>query len=576
MGTPHRDKGLGENAAKETDEHIRILLDTMPFACRLWDKDFRIFECNEATVKLFGLKNKQEYFERHFELSPELQPNGQRSYEKTVELLQKVLKEGRLVFEWMHRTVDGEPLPVEITLVRVAYQDDFVIAGYSRDLREQTALLNAIHDEQEKFITTAHWYEYILDSFPLPITVQDMNGNFSFINAAAEKTFRVRRKDVIGKPCKSLGLTICNTEDCAIACAKRGLTRTYFTYENASYQADVKMMRDLRGEAAGYIEVIQDITKLEHMTRQQEEERTRVITEASPVSYILLDENMAPMDCNSEALRFFKCPDKQRLLDHYWDHFTPASQPDGQNSLQKARAAGENIFTGERSVFEWQHLSSDGKALSAEITLTHLAYKQKKFIIAFIYDLSNIKKLEENIEQLKTEVDKIYYDQLTGIYNRRYFDENMNRIIRLLSRSGGVISVMMIDIDYFKYYNDTYGHNEGDKCLKNIAKILDNAITRADDFVARYGGEEFVVVLPNTDEQGARLLADKILNSVRKRNIPHSKSDAASCVTVSVGVATKNVQYPHDGASLVKSADEMLYESKNAGRDRYTCGTCDN
>ena len=570
MKNTHDDKFIGESAEKGADERIRILLDTMPFACRLWDKNFKVFECNEATVRLFGLKNKQEYFERYFELSPEFQPNGQRSYEKTLEVLKRVFEEGSIVFEWMHRTADGQPLPVEITLVRVAYQDDFVIAGYSRDLREPTALLNAIHNEKKKFIMTAHWYESILDSFPLPITVQDINENFSFINAAAEKTFKARRRDIIGKPCKSLGLNICDTEDCAIACAKRGLLRTYFTYENASYQADIKMMKGLDGEAAGYIEVIQDITTLEHMARRQEEERTRVVTEASPVSYMLFDENLVPVDCNGEALRFFNCPDKQRILDRYWDRFMPESQPDGQKSLKKARALSEKISPGERSIFEWTHLSSNGESLSTEITLTQLVYKKKKFLITFMYDLSNIRKLEKSIEQLKTDVDKIYYDPLTGIYNRRYFDENLKRATRFLSRSGGVISLMMIDIDYFKNYNDTYGHNEGDKCLKIVAETLKNSVTRADDFVARYGGEEFVVVLPNTDGEGARLIADKILNNIRNNNIPHIKSEAAGIVTVSVGISTKTMKHPYVGDDLVKSADEMLYKSKRDGRNRYT------
>jgi diguanylate cyclase (GGDEF)-like protein len=290
---------------------------------------------------------------------------------------------------------------------------------------------------------------------------------------------------------------------------------------------------------------------------------------------MLLDENMTPVDCNSEALRLFNCPDKQRILERYWNCFMPEIQPDGQKSFKKAKALAEKVFTGERSIFEWEHLSAEGEPLLTEVTLTRLVYKKKKFLIVYIYDLGSIKKLEKNIEQLKTEVDKIYYDPLTGIYNRRYFDENLDRVIRLLSRSGGVISLMMIDIDYFKDYNDAYGHGEGDNCLKIIAETLKNAVRRADGFVARYGGEEFVIVLPNADEQGARLIADRILNNVRNRNIPHIHSAAAGFVTVSVGASTRNVKYPHDGDNLVKVADEMLYKSKRNGRNRYTYGTCD-
>jgi diguanylate cyclase (GGDEF)-like protein len=178
--------------------------------------------------------------------------------------------------------------------------------------------------------------------------------------------------------------------------------------------------------------------------------------------------------------------------------------------------------------------------------------------------------LEKNIRHLETEVDKIYIDPLTGIYNRRYFDENMKQIISLLSRSDGRLSVMMVDIDHFKYYNDTYGHSEGDRCLKIIAETLRSTVTRADDFVARYGGEEFVVVLPNTDEAGARCVANKILEDIRGCGISHEKNSAASCVTVSIGIASCRVWHTDNADMYIRRADEMLYVSKNSGRNRST------
>jgi diguanylate cyclase (GGDEF)-like protein len=132
---------------------------------------------------------------------------------------------------------------------------------------------------------------------------------------------------------------------------------------------------------------------------------------------------------------------------------------------------------------------------------------------------------------------------------------------------------MMIDIDFFKNYNDTYGHNEGDKCLRAVAKALTDGITRSDDFVARYGGEEFVVVLPNTEEGGARLIANKLLENVRDCKIPHTHSVTADHVTVSIGVTTGNVGHTQVGEEYVKRADEMLYKSKNSGRNRYNFET---
>ena len=167
-------------------------------------------------------------------------------------------------------------------------------------------------------------------------------------------------------------------------------------------------------------------------------------------------------------------------------------------------------------------------------------------------------------------LDKVHYDALTGIFNRRFFDENLNRLMKSQSRSNGMLSLMMIDIDFFKRYNDKYGHSMGDNCLKAVANTLTQCLTRADDFVARYGGEEFVVVMPNTNETGARSIASKLLENVRELGIPHEKSKAANCVTISIGVTSGTVNYLQSGEDYIQKADEMLYESKRNGRNKYT------
>jgi len=161
-------------------------------------------------------------------------------------------------------------------------------------------------------------------------------------------------------------------------------------------------------------------------------------------------------------------------------------------------------------------------------------------------------------------------DQLTGIYNRRYLDGSLKKILKLHSRTGSSLSVLMIDIDYFKKYNDTYGHDAGDDCLRIVASILSECVIREDDFIARYGGEEFVVVLPNTDENGTNLVAEKMLEKVRECNILHGASDISSFVTISIGGTTGIINHLQNGSDYIKAADKALYESKRNGRNRYT------
>jgi len=165
---------------------------------------------------------------------------------------------------------------------------------------------------------------------------------------------------------------------------------------------------------------------------------------------------------------------------------------------------------------------------------------------------------------------KVHFDALTGIYNRRFMEDNLSRVVKSVARSGGCLSVMMMDIDFFKEYNDTYGHNEGDACLKTVAETITGCLSRADDFAVRYGGEEFAVILSNTDESGARVMANKILEAIRSRNIPHEKNKVAGCVTISIGLTTSDVEQGYSGEDYIKRADIALYQSKQNGRNRYT------
>jgi len=165
---------------------------------------------------------------------------------------------------------------------------------------------------------------------------------------------------------------------------------------------------------------------------------------------------------------------------------------------------------------------------------------------------------------------KANIDPLTGLYNRRFMDSSMERIMDLLSRSEAQLSVLMLDIDFFKRYNDTYGHEAGDKCLQAVAHALSETVTRVNDIVVRYGGEEFTVILPGTNSEGACLLAEELLSGVRNLNIPHEKNEAAQCVTISIGVATGKADYKQNLAMYLKRADEALYTSKESGRNKYT------
>jgi len=159
-------------------------------------------------------------------------------------------------------------------------------------------------------------------------------------------------------------------------------------------------------------------------------------------------------------------------------------------------------------------------------------------------------------------------DGLTGIANRRQFDRLLEKEWKRAIRHASSISLIMVDIDFFKLFNDTYGHQGGDDCLRQVASILEDSVYRETDMVARYGGEEFVILLPETGKQGALRVAETVRSQVEARRIPHEKSSVADFLTVSVGVATTVPERDSEPAALVEAADQALYEAKNQGRNQ--------
>jgi diguanylate cyclase (GGDEF)-like protein len=181
----------------------------------------------------------------------------------------------------------------------------------------------------------------------------------------------------------------------------------------------------------------------------------------------------------------------------------------------------------------------------------------------------HVENLERKVAERTDELRRMSMkDGLTGIANRRSFDERLGGEWRRALRAGKPLSLMMIDIDQFKPYNDHYGHVDGDRCIRTVAQTLERVINRSTDLVARYGGEEFGVILPDTDADAARWLAESCLRAIADLAIPHARSGASDVISISIGLCTMVVDPSQVAETLVTRADRALYEAKRSGRNR--------
>ena len=190
-------------------------------------------------------------------------------------------------------------------------------------------------------------------------------------------------------------------------------------------------------------------------------------------------------------------------------------------------------------------------------------------LVGFMFDISERKKTEEKLLALQQELETLSFkDGLTGIANRRRFDTSLEEAWAQASRDRTPLSLLMLDVDLFKQYNDLYGHLQGDTCLVTIAQALGQAAGRPRDVVARFGGEEFVILLPETDAQGAREVAERCQSLLDKQALDHKLSPHGQRVTLSIGVGTVVPATAQLSNELLQSVDRQLYTAKQKGRNR--------
>jgi diguanylate cyclase (GGDEF)-like protein len=278
---------------------------------------------------------------------------------------------------------------------------------------------------------------------------------------------------------------------------------------------------------------------------------------AAPIRLVLMDIQMPDMN-GIEACRVLRQDERFREL----PVLMVTSQPEDQD-LHNAFTAGA-----------WDYIR---KPVNRSVLLARV-----QAALRLLDEMEQRRAREAELLRVKSELERLNAelhqqatrDGLTGIANRRRFEEHLVEEWRRAIRMGTPLTLAMIDVDCFKPFNDRYGHQAGDECLRAIARALEATTRRGGEMLARYGGEEFVVVLPGTGVPESMVAARRMLASVEALNLPHAASTVCDKISVSIGIATQVPDLDGNPHELVREADAALYRAKQSGRNRFA-GTCE-
>jgi len=294
--------------------------------------------------------------------------------------------------------------------------------------------------------------------------------------------------------------------------------------------------------------------------QQESEMRYRTLVELSPEAIaVQVDDKIIYF--NGTAMRLLAGPEEETLLGRAVHEFAHAE--DRKRLLDYLQQVERQGGRGEPLEVVFNRF--DGGTVPIEARAACIMFEGEIGVQVSLQDITERKRFEEQLRRLSQ------LDGLTGVANRRMFDSTIEREWRRTHRNQHVLSLIMLDIDSFKKYNDNYGHLAGDDCIKKVAAALERAVQRPGDFVARYGGEEFALLLPETPGDGAMHVAEHARSLVEEMRIEHKFSDGQPHITISLGVAAMVPPKDKKPDHLIAAADQAMYYAKKNGRNQVKC-----
>lgn len=297
--------------------------------------------------------------------------------------------------------------------------------------------------------------------------------------------------------------------------------------------------------------------------------RFQTIFEKAGIGIALIDENGRPVMVNQKLQEMLGYSAEELYKVTLNDISVPDDAKINYQLLHKLVNREIDSYTLEK-----RYIRKDGQIVWGEVTSSLFPNNEGElsYVIGMVNDITERKATEQKLLELNQELEhRSNRDGLTGIANRRYFDEQLLLELRVAEKSQQTLSLILFDIDFFKNYNDTYGHIVGDNCLKSVAHVLCGITDQPICLPARYGGEEFAIIVPNSSAIDAGRIGEKVRASVEELEIPHEKSDISPFVTISVGIASITPDANSTPEDLIDRADQALYQAKLNGRNQVFC-----
>ena len=398
--TDLREEQAKEERLQKRVQRLSSILDGLPGICAFWDENLDMITVSQGTLELFGLPNREEFFNKVSNLYPEKQPDGRPSIPTIKEYLRKTLKEGRVVFDWMHQDVYGRLIPTRAVMTRVEWQGGYGVAGYLRDLREENRIKEEKRAEEEQFFA-------VLNSLPAAIHLWDENHNLIFCNDfQIESLVFENREDYINnffdsypekQPCGRNSVELSKT--IMKNAFKFGRYKTEWTIKNKRGELihlDCTLSRVKWGSGYAVIEFCRDMREQDQERKAQRafQERMQLILDSVPLGASIREIDGGVIDCNQAAVDLFSFADKQEYITNF-NKLSPKYQPCGLLSTEKRNKMIGIAFEKGKHRFSWLFEKLDGTQIPAEVTMVRIVWQGKPMICSFFQDAREAIKSSE-------------------------------------------------------------------------------------------------------------------------------------------------------------------------------------